>query len=309
MKPELKIGIVITLSIVVLIWGISYLKGNNLFSSDNYFYAEYNDIQGMTISTPVMLNGFKIGYVRKINFSEKNNSTLLVEISILEKYTLTKGSKAIIYSADIMGTKAVKIVLGKSSESLQDGDSIASGVEGDMLDEFLPLKDQLSSLLLSVDTVLSDVHVLLDTSSKKNIKGMLSNLNATTSTLNTFMSTETTRLKAIFINVDSITSMLSANSTNLNNAISNFSNISDSLAKSKLKETIENANKTLAKTALIMEKINSGEGTLGALVKNDTLYYNLENSTKSLNKLLIDLKENPNRYVNFSLFGGKKVKD
>ncbi len=305
MKQEVKIGIVVTLSIVVLIWGLSYLKGNDLFQSDNYFYATFDDVQGIKKSAPIMLNGFQIGYVRKITLSEKN-SKLLMELSVLEKYSILKNSKALIYSTDLMGTKAVKIVMGKSAEKMESGDTIQSGIEGDMLAELMPLKDQLSTLLVSVDTILQDVHALLDTSTQGDIKEIIKNLNSTSSSINSLMLSEKQRLKSILSNIDSITSMFKNNSKQLSNAMSNFSNISDSIAQSNLKQTIENADKTLAKTAEIMSKINSGQGSLGALVKNDTLYYNLEKSTESLNKLLIDMKKNPKRYVHFSLFGGKE---
>jgi len=305
MKSEIKIGLVVTLSIAILIWGISYLRGNNLFSSDNYFYAKFNDIQGINVSAPIMMNGYKIGYVRKITFQE-NGGNLMLELSVLAKYSIPKGTKAVIFSTDIMGTKAIKFELGKSSEYLIDGDTLTSGIEMDMISQFMPLKDQVSELLLTIDTVLNDVHNLLDTNAQADIKTTLRNLKETSASMNGLMSSEKQRLKSIFTNIDSITSMFKHNSKNLNKAMANFSNISDSIAKSNLKSTIENANKTLSKTAQIMEQINSGEGTLGALLHNDSLYTNLKNSTESLNLLLIDMKAHPKRYVHFSLVGGKE---
>ena len=308
MKQEVKIGIVVTLSIAILIWGISYLKGNNLFSSDNYFYAEFDDIQGIKASASVMLNGYKIGYLRNISLAQSGGNKLTLELSILGKYSLPKDSKALIFSTDVMGTKAIKIVPGTSAELLKDGDKIASGIEIDLLSSFLPLKDQISGLVSSIDTLLKSVHSILDTAAQRDIKQTLANLSNTSAQMSMLMQSERARLHSIFSNVDSLTTMLRKNSKNLSRAMQNFANISDTIAKSNLKRTIENADKTLAQTSEIMKKINSGQGSLGALVHNDTLYHNLKNSTESLNKLLIDMKENPKRYVHFSLVGKKNEK-
>ncbi len=309
MKQEIKIAIVVTFSIGILIWGISYLKGNNLFSSDDYFYAQFDDTQGIKASAPVMLNGFKIGYLRSITLLQNAGNQLTLELSIQNKYSLPKDSKALIFSTDVMGTKAIKIITGSSTELLKDGDQIASGIEIDLLSSFLPLKNQISDLILSIDTLVNGVNSMLDSAAQNDIKQSLANLNNTSAQMSMLMQSERNRLHSIFSNVDSLTTMLRKNSKNLSKAMQNFANISDTIAKSNLKRTIENADKTLAQTAEIMKKINSGKGSIGALVHNDTLYHNLKNSTESLNYLLIDMKENPKRYVHFSLMGGKEKKE
>lgn len=308
MKAEIKIGIVVTLSIAILIWGISYLKGNNLFSKDNYFYAEYDNVQGLTASSPVMLNGYKVGFVSHIEFSEKHPSKLIVEFAVLNKYDIPKGTKAVIYSSDVMGTKAVKFEPGKSNKIQQDGDTLIAEIEADMISQFMPLKDKIEELVETVDTIMTGVSHVLDTAVQADIKQTVSNLNSASGSMSHLLASEKQRLKSIFSNLDSITSMFKNNSGKLSNAMANFSNISDSLAQSNLKKTIDNANTTLVKTSKIMEKINSGQGTMGALLHNDTLYHNLKNTTESLDLLLKDMKLHPKRYVHFSLFGGKEEK-
>ncbi len=306
MKQEIKISIIVSLSILILIWGISYLKGNDLFTTDNYFYAQYSDIQGLKVSSPVMLNGFKIGYVKQLALSNNAENKVEAELAILKKYTLPADSKALIYSVDLMGTKAVKIELGKSKKNLEDGSKIEAGIESDLFAQILPLKDDLSKILKSVDTLVQSISNVLDSAAQADLKQSMSNLNSGSNELKMLLQSERNRLKSILSHIDSVSGMLKNNSKNLSNAMKNFSNISDSLAQANLKQTVENANKTLLLTAEVMQKINSGKGTLGALVHNDSLYTNLKNTTENLNLLLKDMKENPKRYVHFSLIDKNK---
>lgn len=312
------IGLVVIVTIVILIWGVNFLKGFNMLSSEQTFCAKYERVDGLKNSSPVTLRGYKIGQIKSIQFSQ-NADHLIVEFSISDEFQLPNNTEARIISSDIMGTKEIKLLPGNSNVILQTGDTLLGSIEGDLKEQvsmqMLPLKRKAENLMSSVDSVLSVIQYIFNEDSRENLQRSFSSieqtfkkLENTSGTLDTIVSGQKTHMENIISNVDSITTNLKQNNENITNILTNFSSISDSLNAVEIAQTINNAKLTLKQTNDILEKINSGEGSMGMLVNNDTLYMNLEAASNSLTNLLIDLKNNPKKYVHFSLFDtGKNV--
>ena len=307
-NKETKIGLVAVAIIALFIWGYNFLKGKNILSSTNTYYAVYNNINGLEEASPVNLSGFKIGVVDAIKFHKQYQDKVVIQFSLNKKFNLPKGSKAIIYSASLIGDIAVKLELANSAVYYNDGDTVIGELEKDMFsslsDELIPVKNKIENLVESIDEIL----LVFDEKQKANIQNSLNNIDKITTEMNDLVSSDASKLNVILNNVESISTNLKNNNKQISNILENFSNISDSIDQANIKETILNANKTLAEFSEISKKINSGEGTIGMLINNDSLYNNLNYLAADLDSLVIDLNENPKRYVHFSLFGKKDKK-
>ncbi|PXY02868.1 MCE family protein [Marinifilum breve] len=312
------IGLVVIGAIAILIWGINFLKGFNMLSSEQNFCAKYERVDGLKKSSPVTLRGYKIGQIKSIQFSSKADN-LIVEFSISDEFQLPKDTEARIVSSDIMGTKEIQLLPGQSKLNLSTGDTLLGSMEGDLKEQvsmqMLPLKRKAENLMSSVDSVLSVIQYIFNKDTRENLTRSFSSieqtfkkLENTSGTLDTIVTGQKTHMENIISNVDSITTNLKENNKNISNILTNFSSISDSLKAVEIAETINNAKLTLKQSNDILEKINSGQGSMGMLINNDTLYMNLEAASNSLTNLLIDLKNNPKKYMHFSLFDtGKTV--
>jgi len=298
--------------------GLNYMKGNNFFVKENNYFVLYKNIEGLQKSNPVLINGFKVGQVKDIQLLMKKGGIILVELNINENIHLNDSSVAMIYSLDLMGSKGVNLKVG-NGKALTVGDTLISQVEDDLKEQvsaqMLPLKLKAEDLMESIEDAMKVVRNLFNKTNTANIEGTLKHLNNTfktldhtSSELDLLLTNSRDTLEQMFANVESITANLKNNNEQINFILKNLASVSDSLAKSKLLSTINNANSVLEKTDSIMQKINRGEGTLGQLINNDTLYQNLEKASINLDKLLIDIKENPKRYIHYSLFDfGKTI--
>ena len=312
---EIKTGILVVVTIGVFIYGFNFLKGTDIFSSRDTYYAVYPEISGIVEANPVQVNGFKVGRVKKIELLD-TSGRLLVTMSISDqRLRITKGTVARIVSSDLLGAKAIELVLGKSNAYAKNGDTLASEIDPSLQQSvegaIKPLKDKAEKLIASIDSIMVVVQAVFDKNTRENlsksfdnIKHALETFDHTSMRLDTMMAEERTKISVIFSKVESIASNLAANNDNISNALKNFSSLSDTLAKARLSKTIENANIALASIANVMDKINKGEGSAGLLIKDDKLYKNINASSASLDSLLIDMNENPWRY--FSLYGKKK---
>ncbi|RUT80008.1 MlaD family protein [Ancylomarina longa] len=313
------IGLVVVGTVVILIWGVNFLKGFNMLSSEQIFYARYERVDGLKNSSPVTLRGFKIGQIRSIKFNTALANQLIVEFSISDEYKLPSNTIARIVSSDIMGTKEIKLIAGSSKQMLQSGDTIKGNIEGDLKEQvsmqMLPLKRKAEKLMASVDSALSVIQYVFNEKTRENLSQSFSSINTTikslehtSGTLDTIVTGQKSHMENIIANVDSITGNLKDNNKNITKILTNFSTISDSLSGAEIAQTIIQAKQTLQNANQILDKINAGEGSIGMLINNDTLYMNLEAASNNLTNLLIDLKNNPKKYMHFSLFDtGKTV--
>jgi phospholipid/cholesterol/gamma-HCH transport system substrate-binding protein len=318
-KIYIKIGIITSLIIFALIWGVNYLKGKDIFSSEYIYYVVYDRIDGLQVSNPVLVNGYTVGQVRNIGFLPDNSGKIVVTMALTQNFNIPGNTIARIFSSDLMGTKAVELIFGKTDYFQQPGDTLKPDFEGSLQEmvsvQMLPLKNKAEDLMKQMEDAIEIINYIFNEKTQANImasfediKITFENLKNSSSNLDTIVYSNKNRLDAIMSNIESISANIEKNNDNVSRVLDNTSRISDSLANSNITQTINQLSELIAELNITMQKINNSEGSLGLLVNNDTLYYNLEDVTYNLNKLLIDMRVNPKRYVHFSMFNtGKTV--
>jgi phospholipid/cholesterol/gamma-HCH transport system substrate-binding protein len=284
---EFKIGVLVVVAIALFIWGVSFLKGINLFNKRHELYALYPKIDGLIPASPLMLNGYKIGQVSDLKLIQKQGTYyVLVHFILLEDVKIPKNSIAKAFSADLLGTKAVEIIPGESSEFARNGDTLQAmteeGLKESVDKRIAPLQVKAENLISSIDSVMTVVNAVLNKKTRENleksfesIRKAITTLEQTAYKLDELVGNEKTRISQITYNLSRITSNLADNEKKINQILSNFSAISDSISKSQLKQAINNAEKSLKELHTLLAQINEGKGTLGKLAKNDSLYFNL----------------------------------
>lgn len=307
------IGLTVTIALIILYWGFNFLKGNDVLSNDRIFLAKYSDVGGLAKANPVKINGMNVGQVRDMYFSNDGKADIILELVIRNPIPVPINSTAEIVSSDLLGAKAVEITLGDSDVFAKTGDTLQSAIQMSIKEEvnrqLQPLKKKAETLMNSVDTVLTMLQGLFNKQNSENvaksvehIANSFNNLESTTGTLDTLLSGQESRIKRILENLELITSNLNGNEDNINKIFANLSSFSDTLARLKVAETIYQMQKTMTEMAAITKKINSGQGSLGMLVNNDSLYLDLQKSAHDLNLLLEDIRMNPKKYVKVSVF-------
>lgn len=318
LNAEFKIGLIALIAILLLIWGINFLRGNNILSNSDVYISVYSNIDGMEVSSPVRVNGLTVGSVKNIYFHPQDMNKIIVEFTINDGLRIPSNSIARIYNADIMGTKALQLILGNNMTYCNVGDTLYSEVESGLKDEVnkqvIPLKNKAEDLISSIDSVMTVITTVLDNDARTSLTNSLLSLNRTFNTmelamvkLDSVIYKNDARVSNILLNVESITTNLHNNNELISNTLVNLESISDSLAKSNLKSTINNVDSSLFVFNKILTKIENGEGSIGLLLNDEALYQNLEKSSKQLELLLTDMKARPKRYVSFSLLGGTKT--
>ncbi|MBK7132712.1 MAG: MCE family protein [Bacteroidales bacterium] len=308
---EVKVGVTTILTIIVFIWLYNFLKGKDFFSNSAYYYTVYDKIGGLAESSPVEINGYKVGVVQSIDFVNPESGRLLVSFSVSKDFKLPKNTYAEIVPVSLLGGMKVQFVYGNGPGIYEDGDTIPGRLAASVMDkvetELLPLKDKISNLLIVLDSVITSVDDLMDPEFRKNIAGTVAHLNGTTESLDNILSSREKELKATLDNVNKFTKMLSDNSASMGKTFDNLEAITDTLAAADIYTSVSKLKESLEKTSILIDNLNNGKGSAGQFMTNDTLYTNLTNSLESLNVLLLDMKENPKRYVHFSLFGKKNI--
>lgn len=299
---EIKAAVLVIASILLFIWGYSFLKGKDLFGNYKTFYVEYKSVEGLAKSAPVTLNGLVIGKVNEIAIDE-NTGALLVELQLQTDFPISKSSAAMIYEPGFIGGKQIAIVPNFNDKTLaEDGQRLLAtskmGLADKVGDQLAPLQEKLEKLLGSSDKLISGLNNVLDQKGQQDLKLTLSEMSQTVA--------EFHKLSV------SVNELLNTNKSQLNGVVSNFgkissnfSKISDSLVKADLGKSVKNLNATLGRVDGIMRKLEEGKGSLGKLLQDEAFYNNIKASTKELELLLQDVRLYPTRYVNISLFGKK----
>jgi len=301
LSREIKTAILVIASILLFIWGYSFLKGRDLFTNYKNLYVEYVNVEGLTVSSPVTINGLVVG---KVNSIVINNETgkIKVEMQINSDFPIKKTSVAEIYAPSPIGGKQIAILPTKDGQDAVDGDFLVSssklGLTDELAKQIEPLKDKITKLLDNANVMLENVNQVLDAKSKENLRNSLANLNET---LAQFKGASKEVNEMLAQNKSKISGTMS----NVEKASANFSKVSDSLAKANIGQTVKNLEKTLANVDKMMGDMQAGKGTMGKLMKDDAMYNNFTKTSKELELLLQDLRLNPTRYVNVSLFGKK----
>jgi len=306
---EVKVGVTALLTIVIFIWLYNFLKGKDLLNSTAYYYTVYDKVGGLAESSPVEVNGYKVGIVQSVKFIDAVSGKLLVSFSVDKNFKLPLNTIAEIVPVSLLGGMKVQFVYGNGPGFYSEGDTIPGRLPESIIDkmenELLPVKDKISNLVIVLDSVIGSINDIMDADFRKDISGTIANLNSTTESLDKIIGSKEKELKATLDNINVFTKMLSDNSADLGKTLNNFKSISDTLAASDIYSSVYNLKTSLEKAALMMDNMNNGKGTAGKLLTNDSLYTNLSNSLESLNGLLLDMKANPKRYVHFSIFGKK----
>ncbi|MET3115107.1 phospholipid/cholesterol/gamma-HCH transport system substrate-binding protein [Pedobacter sp. CG_S7] len=313
-KNETKVGILAAFSITLLIIGYNFLKGNAIFSDETVLFARYSRVDGLGVSKPVLINGYQIGRVDKLSL--QTDGYIVATLKINGKYDIPTNSIARLESTDLLGSKAIVMVLGNGKQFAKDGDTLNANVEKNLLEAVQPVQKKAEAIIDKMDSILTSVNTMMNPDFQKNVNksfysiaATLESLESTSVKIDNLVGTEGKRISAILSNVESISNNLNNNNKKINSILNNISDVTDKVAAANFKQTIDNANKAVADLQGVVSKVNSGDGTLGLLINDRKMYDNLNSASKNLDNLIIDLKENPKRYVHFSIFGGGKKKD
>ena len=308
---EVKVGATVIVTILVFIWLFNFLKGKDFFSSSASYYTIYDKIGGLAESSPVEINGYKVGVVQSIDFVDASSGRLLVAFSVSKDFILPQNTIAEIIPVSVLGGMKVHFVYGDGPGFHSYGDTLKGRLAVSIIDkvetEFLPVKDKISNLIDVLDSVITSVNTVFDDDFRKDLGGTMSNLNNTSQSLGNVIGSKEAELKATLDNISKFSKMLSDNTDNMSSMFSNLESITDTLAAADIYGSVMNLKTSLEKTSAMIDNMNNGKGSAGQFLTNDTLYANLTNSLGSLNELLLDMKVNPKRYVHFSLFGKKNI--
>lgn len=301
---ETLVGAFAAVAITVLLLGFNFLKGEELFSTTTNYYVSYNNAMNLQSSASVMYRGIKVGSVRKVQF-RKDGQGVIVQFYVNDRIKLPKDSEVLLITTDLFNTRALEIKIPESSTShafYGKNDTLTGYLMPGMLDK---LGEELSPLLAHVESLSKKLDDLVGAIEPQKIANSIASIERSTAGLDEMLNGNNSKLNSMLDHVNSITKNFKDNQHLLNAALANVEQITDSLAKSQLTSTIAKAHESLEQTAQLFEKINKGEGSIGLLVNDKSLYENLSKSSDSLDKLLEDMKAHPKRYVHFSLFGRK----
>ncbi|TBO39980.1 MlaD family protein [Pedobacter kyonggii] len=313
-KNETKVGILAAFAIALLIIGYNFLKGNSIFSSETTLYAKYTRVDGLSVSKPILINGYQIGRVAKLDLQP--DGSIIATLSINSKYEIPENSIARLEGTDLLGSKAIVMSLGNSKKMAEDGYTLNANVEKGLMEQVQPVQKKAELIIGKMDSILSSVNSILNPSFQKNvdksfnsIAGTLASLETTSKKVDGLVGSESARIEAIFKNVEGITANLNNNNQKISDILTNINTVTDKFAAANFKQTLDNANNAIADLQSVISGIKDGKGSLGLLLNDDKMYQNLNNASKNLDELMIDLKANPKRYVHFSVFGGGNKKD
>ena len=287
------------LMLLLLFWGINFLKGRNLFTNSHTFYTMFRDVDGLNVAGDVMFRGMKVGTITDIVFDPHTPERIVVEFTIPKKYPVPNDSRITTINPYILGGKVMVIEYGRSPEMYRSRDTIPSIVKpellGQIVDGLEPVKDQFTEALNGLNRTLGNLDLLLNEENLQHLSGTFAHVERLTGSL-----------QASAENIDAITANLRNNGENIDRILTNASEFTDSLRALRLAEVVGNLNATLDELNVVAAKVDRGDGSLALLLNDPALYEGLRSSSESLNALLEDLKTNPGRYVHFSLFGRKK---
>lgn len=309
---EIKAGLIALLAIGGFFFLFQFMKGKSFFTTDNIYYAKFDNVEGLEQSNPISINGLKVGQVEKIIPQTGKDGKLYFVVKLLvdKEYSFSKNSKAEIFEPGIMSGKEMRVNLVYDNAAIaQDGDTLKGAYQSSLMNSLSsqvgPVKDQLQSVLAKVDSAVASTNKILDEQNRREVKALLLTLNQTVAS---FKSTSDNTNKLISNNQKGIEEVVSnANETmkSAKIAVDKYGNVAENIDTKKLNQTVEKLSEVSNKLSSVIAGIEKGQGSLGKLAKDETLYNNLSETSSNLNLLIKDLKENPKRYINISVFGKK----
>jgi phospholipid/cholesterol/gamma-HCH transport system substrate-binding protein len=318
LSKEVKVGLFAFVGVVVFVLGFNFMLGFDFLKSYSRYYVVYGNSGGLVQSAEVKINGFKIGQVEEVELlHEGDASKILVVMAVDGSIVLPEGTVAEISSSDLLGPKSINIKLGKGPGVMQSKDTLIGSMEEGLAESInnmvSPLKEKSEQVLAALDGVLRSMNVIFDSSGTRKLSNGVNDLTATlshvkniTGRLDDLTANQEKNLNDMFAHAESILRNLRNNNQAISAALGNIKDITDSLAASNLKSTVNNLNSALGEMNEMIDKINKGEGSFGELANNKELYTNLNNSSRELSLLLADMQKYPGRYFNISVFGNSK---
>ncbi|RCH53585.1 MCE family protein [Mucilaginibacter hurinus] len=308
---ETKVGAFTAVGITLLLVGYSYLSGNDVFSHSNKFYSIYQSVEGLNVSKPVLVNGFQIGRVSKMELQPDGRT--IVEFKVDDKYPIPANTLAELQSTDLLGGKAIIFKLGNSPQLAEDKDTLKADIQGSLAESLQPIQKKAEVLMSKLDSSLASINRIMNPEFERNvdrsfasIANSLQTLEGTTKKIDGLVGVQSQNINTILTNAATVSGNLKTTASHFNGIATNLEKFSTDLASSNIKNTLDNADKMVADLQATTSRINSKTGTLGLLLNDSSMYNNLNEASANLNNLFIDLKAHPKRYVSFSIFGGKK---
>lgn len=301
-SKEVKVALLGIVAIVILYFGYTYLKGSDLFSKSNTFHVVYDDVDGLTVSNPVILNGIQVGHVKELTLLTERGNLIKVDIEVRKDLQIGDSTIASLGNSDLLGSKAITLYLRNNTKLYKGGEELISFKETSIADM---LSSKSVPVIDKVDTTLARVNRLLDSEAKNNLQAILANSNETTRTLNALLRDNQRNINQITTNLSQLTSALKQTQRNIDRLAVNMAEITDTLKQVEYTKLVRDANSAVNELEKTVAKLNSGEGSLGKIMNDEELYRNMNRSTEALNMLLRDIQAYPKRYVQFSLIGRK----
>ena len=301
-KNEVKIAIVAILGIIILFFGMQFLKGSSLFSTDNIYNIKFDNISGLSTSSPIYSNGFKVGTVKGIEYDYKNNKDIIVKVAIDRNMTIPQGTRAEINS-DMLGNVRVNLLLGSSTAALKPGGVINGGKSAGMMEQVAKLVPPIQAMMPKLDSIMTNLNMLTADpalkSSLHNVNRLTASLVVSSAQLNMLLSKVSKDIPGMTgktnLLLDNAGGTMKSAHLLVNNINQKIDSIHVTQSMAKLEQTLHNVQE-------LTRKLNEDEGTLGMLMNDKQLYLNLTKTIGDLDSLMIDLKAHPKRYVHFSVF-------
>ena len=303
-SKEYKVGLLAVVACVILYFGVRFLKGSDFLSTTNTYYAIYDEIDGLTVSNQVLINGLSVGRVSDISIMQNNGNKLLVAMDIESDIVLGDSTVALLFNSDLLGSKAISLNVGAISRPLNDEDTLIARIDEGFTEA---IQKTAMPIIDNIDSAFSNINVLLANLNSNNaaINSIFAKFDSAATGLQGLVNENRRNLSGILGDMNKLTAALSDTENGLEPFLAKMNSLADSLNDLELKQTVAEANVAMANLREITEKINDGNGSLGKLMNNDSLYDNFNQSARDLDRLLIDIRENPNRYIHFSVFGRK----
>lgn len=311
-SKEIKAGLIAILAIVGFVFLFQFMKGKSFFTTDNIYYAKFDNVEGLEQSNPISINGLKVGQVDKIIPQTGKDGKLFFVVKLLvdKAYSFSKNSTAEIFEPGLMSGKEMRVNLVYDNAPLaKNGDTLKGAFQISLMSNLSsqvgPVKDQLQSVLAKVDSAVASTNKILDEQNRREIKALLMSLNQTVAS---FKSTSDNTNKLISSNQKGIEDVVyNANETmkSAKIAVDKYGNVAENIDTKQLNQTVAKLSEVSTKLNQVVSGIQNGEGSLGKLTKDEELYKNLSETSANLNSLVKDIKENPKRYINISVFGKK----
>jgi phospholipid/cholesterol/gamma-HCH transport system substrate-binding protein len=314
-----RLGFLIVIAATILIWGLSYLKGEDIFKRNDQYHVIYNRVDGLSVSNEVVLSGYKIGQVKDIQFLPDHSGRLLVSFLVDGSIKIPRNSVAQIVSSDLMGTRMIRINLTDADEFYSYNDTIPGDVERDLKEEVsmqvLPIKNKAEELLGTIDSAITVLTVIFNEEARENLSASFENLNQTiyniektTGNLQEIVSLHRGNIESTITNIRDITAALNQNTAEFEKTLHNLAAFSDTLAQLSVSPLIDNMHAVSDQLNYTLSRFRSTDNTAGLLLNDDELYQAIILLAEQFNLLMNDIRVNPERYLNFSAFDlGKKV--